>query len=458
MRREGARRRVGDAPRLAQHPHGRIDHTFGQDRNVGWENQGVGRERNAPFSNTESKVETTTGPARRIHVEVRRRDLACDLGAELELEHSGTTRQDGRNRRRGVQERGAAHGGRIELNGHIVARRLPDVRDRRADRELLLRTHDRRHGEGHVEGGVADEHAACCLALHRDRADRQPEELGLEVEANLMEALLLAAQQELGLRLLSWSQPVDVVGCPGLAIGAKTPDFHRKRLGEDPSVALDRGQGERIVGCVERQVGAGRQLHRRLDRLHVQIRANGRAIGDVELCREELLEEADIPWDHQDRGNGDGLLDTAGCLEFELLAFPARAFGLHEEREDCRKLHALARGSGGRAQRLRNRDTLAVEDDREREIHSLGVELETHRELESEVVVAVEDDALAADLIECQGAGRHLRHEDLIDDLERHGRGFDVEDDAASGHDPQVVEAVHACDRRGRCPKHERIV
>ena len=97
----------------------------------------------------------------------------------------------------------AGKGRGVERHRDVVRDALADVRDRRVELEALAVAHDRRHGERHVEEGIADEHAAARLALDGHGAADQALEDGRDVEVERVEALALAAQQELGLALLA---------------------------------------------------------------------------------------------------------------------------------------------------------------------------------------------------------------------------------------------------------------
>jgi hypothetical protein len=75
----------------------------------------------------------------------------------------------------------------------------------------------------------------------------------------------------------------------------------------------------------------------------------------------------------------------------------------------------LATGVHGRHERCGQRDPLPVEHHREAERHGVRFRGQSQRELESKVVVAVQDDPPGADLVEGEGARLHRADQDLVD-------------------------------------------
>ena len=75
---------------------------------------------------------------------------------------------------------------------------------------------------------------------------------------------------------------------------------------------------------------------------------------------------------------------------------------------------AAAAGEVGRPSRTgRSRAPSATEEDRDVVVEDLAVDGEAEGEVEGVEVVVVDDDAVAADLVEGQGSGRHPRHQHL---------------------------------------------
>ena len=121
--------------------------------------------------------------------------------------------------------------GRVEGDRHVVRDALADVRHRGVELEVLAAAHHGRNGERHVEEGIAHEHAAAGLALDRHGPADQALEDGRDVEVEGVEALALAADQELGLALLAGGEAGDVVLGAGLAVGPDAQDGQGRRLG-----------------------------------------------------------------------------------------------------------------------------------------------------------------------------------------------------------------------------------
>ncbi len=112
---------------------------------------------------------------------------------------------------------------------------------------------------------------------------------------------------------------------------------------------------------------------------------------------------------------------------------------------------------GGQVDGLGHNQALPVEHDREVQVDDPRVELQPHRELEANVVVAVEDDPLGLDLVQGERPRRHGGNEDLVDDLERHAVGADVEGGPSIDHDAEVRQRIVATHVQGGQGQQQRI-
>ena len=104
-----------------------------------------------------------------------------------------------------------------------------------------------------------------------------------------------------------------------------------------------------------------------------------------------------------------------------------------------------------------NGDAAFVEDDGEGELAGLRIEAEAESELESEIGVAVKNDALLANLVESQRTRGHRCDEHLIDDRDRHFLRHDVEDRRCADGHAQIRERVIAWLRQRRNHEKERV-
>ena len=384
--------------------------------------------------------------------------LSGDLRNQREFHGRGVARHQRRDVTDGLAVHADVHERRrIERDADVVADALADVRDGREHPERLFGAHDRRHRERDVVVRIADENTAGRLAADRDRAHRQSFEPRLDVEVDLVIALELRLDQELGLTLLAGVEDLGVVAGGGLTIEAQSPHGQRGMF-----AGLGLRELQRRVGRIA--VGAHRQRDRAGDVMDAQRRADRRAVGDEQLRREELIEIADVPRDHEHAGDRD--LRTAVERERRTLAAgPRDRLRLQQHRHELRHRHIGARHRR-RRQRLRDGDVLAIEDGRERDRHRLRFELHPDRELEALVVVAGEDDAAGLDLFEGERARGDGRDEDLIEDVERHDARRDIERGdigdlvlrvADFAHDAQVRQRVVAGGRQARNAQQERI-
>ena len=392
-------------------------------------------------------------------MEVASHHLAGALALEAERERPRVARpQRVDTLGRLPRQRDAAHARGIQAHVDVVGHSVADVRHRGEEPEELAPAHHRRDREGDVEERVAHEHAAARLSRDVHRADGQAVEPGRDVEADRVESLALAADQELRLALLARPEGRAVVGRARLAVGPHAEDRHGQRLGDRLPVAADLRQGQRIVRRAGLEVGARRQLERPRHVAHDEARSGRRAVGDEELGGEELLQVADVAGDHEHARDLDGL--AARQLELD----PRRRgtlpkLTLEEHRHDGgqrRQGHAGARGFRRRAEGLRQRHALPVEHTREGDVDRLRLEAEAERELEAEIVVAVEDDPLLADLVEGQGPRLDRGDEDLVDHIDGHPAGH-VEHRAATGDDANAAERVIAGRGEGRQRKEQWI-
>ena len=167
------------------------------------------------------------------------------------------------------------------------------------------RAHHGRHGESHVEEGIAHEHAAAGLARDRHRPDGQPVEDGRDVEVEGVEALLLAAEQELRLALLAGGEAVVVVGGAGLAVRAR----RRGRASSSaagPRTRLGQARADRRRVPGSWSAPGGRWIVP-VTFVTAEARAHRRAVRDEELRREELLQVADVAGDDEHGRDADRL-------------------------------------------------------------------------------------------------------------------------------------------------------
>ena len=281
---QGPARCVGDTPCLAENAHGGVDHVCGQIVGGSRQDERVGRERHIPLPHTYREVQLPRVAALSIELQISGHNLARSLGDELEFDAPRVPGFQGCDPLGALALKSqAAHPAHVEGHGDIVPDSLSDVRDRRAHLEVLAASDHRGHSKRDVEERIAHEHAAGSLPLHGDRSNRQSEQLGSEVEVDLVEALLLATNQELNLRLLGRGEFGDVVARARHTVGADAAHLSVQWLGDDATVPLQLGQREGVIGRAKLQIRAGRQLERGLDAPDIQLRAHGRSVRHVEL-------------------------------------------------------------------------------------------------------------------------------------------------------------------------------
>ena len=460
--RQGASRRVGDAPRLAEDPHGRPHDVVRQEIDGGRQEQRVRRERHAPLADADVEGQRPGGRASsarsRVEAQIARDDLAREMALERERERlrpSGSERRDLARPRLAVRELEPAE--RVaERDVDEVAGALSDVRDGDVERERLVGPHDRRRGERHAEGGVPDEDAALGASLELHGADREPVEHRADVERDGVEALGVAAHREVRDALLARREDAGVVARARGPVGPDSAHRQLLRLRHGLPITDERGQRERRHLA---RAGSRRQLDAAGDVVQREARARRRAVRDEQLRREELLEVADVAGDDEDAGDAHRSaarrqVDRRGRRALD------RGLGVEEHGHDRRHRDgdAGARRRGRRLDRLGNHDTLSVEDDRHREGDDGRFELQAEREREAQVVARVPQvDPAGLDLLEREGTRLDGRDQDLLDHLQRDARGLDIEDAAPARDEPQVRDPVVAGRREPRNGQQEGI-
>ncbi len=119
-----------------------------------------------------------------------------------------------------------------------------------------------------------------------------------------MDAFPQALRAEVGVAGHSGREDGRIIHRPELAVGAGR--LHREAV--DEALSLDPGHAQRIVAGAlvgpSHLVLARRELDRGDEVLDDQVRVLGRAIGHDQEGLEELVEEPDVAWEHEQGRDG----------------------------------------------------------------------------------------------------------------------------------------------------------
>src|SRR5947209_11482030 len=134
----------------------------------------------------------------------------------------------------------------------------------------------------------------------------------MNIKADLVKALFLAANNKLSLRLVSRIEIVHVIRGAGFTVRPNPHNTLRRSL----RTVFEIWQAQRIIARAEDGVIPRRQIDGPSDIMHGKPGAARSAIGNIKLCREELFQEADIAGDDQDAGNPYHAAAAARELQF----------------------------------------------------------------------------------------------------------------------------------------------
>ena len=458
-----ARRKLragGGAERLAEDALGRVEDVRRKRvREVG-HHERIRRKRYAAFIDAHAQAE----PA--LHGVVSGRQVGKGDGARPLRTHAiprrrGLAREDGAKfDGLGALQHSAADAAAGERDADKVRGRYAGVHHR--DRRVvgLAETDCARMGEGEGEPGIADQHGAGGPALHPDDSRSQPVEIGGEVEIHDVEAFLQSFHEELALPRFTRLQTRDVVGRAQLSIRTGAHDgLHRL----DFLAGTDPREPERIIAGLSvvrarEPVGSGWKDELRLDVLHAQSGARGRAVLGEYLHAEELVQEADVAGDDHERGDG---RDPQGQILFahiDPLEIDALDLDVELRLRELRRKH----GAGGNFlvdQRRRDQTPLkfgrrndlrvAVEargDHGEFHGDAFAIEHESDLELHRPEIILIDRDTLLLDLVRRQRPRRDTGDEHLVEDVDRNRRRTSLQFHLARRRvdEPDAVELVVA--------------
>src|SRR5439155_3576719 len=163
------------------------------------------------------------------------------------------------------------------------------------------------------------------------------------------------------------------------------------------------------------------------------------------------------PRNHEQRGNLH-VDDGVGEADLQRVAHAGLEIDQHwNDRRQVGQTRALPRALAHARERDRQRHTLPVEHDGQLNRDGFRLELHAKRELEAEVIVAVDDDPFVLDLLERQRPRLDRGDEDLLDDFQRYARRRDVEHRAPARREADVADRVVAGSRQRGETKQQRI-
>ena len=289
-----------------------------------------------------------------------------------------------------------------------------------------------RMGEGHAEFRITHHHAGRRFARDGHGASGKAVEIRREVHLHDMQAFLQTLDEQLALPRFAGLQAIEVVGCPGFAVGSN--GAHRCGI---PHRAIHPGKAQRIVpGRIVAsgdKVGALRQDHFGANVAHAQSAARRGRIFRVNHYAEKLVEKSDIPRNDHQRGDRRNLqleilVPQLGLLEVQRLdldvghdrlQFRGQHEALGELAVDCLR---LAQPFFELCRRNDFRGLLeGWRDHGELDVHAFAaLEDEAHFELHRAEIVLVDVDPPLLDLGHGQRTRGNARDQNFVENLHRH--------------------------------------